>query len=240
MGGSVALVSVPVAENVMLALPYIALGSLMRSHVCAQLLPQPLNDEVTYGPHSVPGCPSPVTSTSFTFLTFTAGGDAFIAASSDAVVSVELSTVLPSIMPMAYGVSDPLNVIVAVPSRSGDASLLGSMDALAAVKLIAEEPSPLAMAPSRALSAVIANDAVPTPLSEAVNSGVLDVIENDAVPSPLLINCPAASATVKVIAAVPGEVIPPYTVAEAVRDTGVGLRDAMRPAVLGGIIECGG
>lgn len=94
--------SVPVAVKVMLAMPYMALGSDPTGpQLSPQLLPQPVKLEATYGPHSLPGAPVPFTVTSFTFLMFTAGGLAFMAARIAAVVSVLLSTVLPDMEPMA-------------------------------------------------------------------------------------------------------------------------------------------
>ena len=60
----------PVADSVIVVVPDTALGSTVPApQLSRQLLSQPLNDVATYGPHSVPGWPSPVTGTALTLRT---------------------------------------------------------------------------------------------------------------------------------------------------------------------------
>ena len=157
-----------------------------------------------------------------------------------AFTMLDVSTVLPDSEPIAYGVNEPLNVIVAVPFLRGLASFVGRIEAFGTVKVIPLVPAPSASAPSSGVLLDKVNDVDPVPLSEAVSSKSPAVMESDAVPFPLEISWPAASATVNVMALDAVVVIPPTARPVAPNATSALLRELISPRLVGNIQVFGG
>jgi hypothetical protein len=123
-------------------------------------------------------------------------------------VRIDVSTVLPLMLPIAYGVNDP-------------------------VKLIVDDPTNPASAPSSGVFVTSANDADPSPLSEAVSSKSLTVKLKLAAPLPEEINSPAASATVNVMVVLPVVVTPPTAEPTAETRADASLMADIPPALRG-------
>lgn len=117
-------------------------------------------------------------------------------------VSSVATSVVPIMLPMAYGVSAPEIVITVVPVRSGEVSSSGRIEPETENEKL-ESPVALASAPRIGVLVDMEKVVVPSPLIDAVSNGVFVVTSTLADPDPEEISCPSASRTEIVIVADP-------------------------------------